>query len=92
MAKTTAKKVSKSPKAPKASAAWQSLGSLMKDHRAREGFTLAQLSDLTSIDVKDLAQFERGVKTLSLENLYSLCNYLNIPPSEFLEISHGLKK
>lgn len=68
------------------------LGTVVKEYRMREGLSLSTVSSLTSIDEKSLAKLEKGIRTLPLSDLYCLCNTLNIPPSEFLEISHGLKK
>lgn len=57
----------------------------------KESLSLSQLSAMTAIEEEKLALLERGEKTPSLSQLYCLCNCLNIPPSEFLEISHGLR-
>lgn len=66
------------------------LGSLLRDLRARYGLTLKEMSERTRIPLSTLSKVEHDRLTLTYDKLLQLSERLNIPISElFAESSHA---
>jgi len=69
------------PTEPRASS--HELGTRMKRIRARQGWTLTEMSDNTGIPVSTLSKVERNQLSLSYDKLVALSRRLGVPLSEF---------
>ncbi len=66
------------------------LGSLLRNLRARNGWTLKEMSERTRIPLSTLSKVEHDRLTLTYDKLLLLSERLNIPISElFAETSHA---
>ncbi|MDQ7860591.1 helix-turn-helix transcriptional regulator [Peribacillus frigoritolerans] len=57
--------------------------SRLKSARLYEGFTITDLSNLTSVSKQAISQFEHGKSQPSLETLFELMRVLNFPRDYF---------
>lgn len=71
------------PTEPRASSSSHELGTHMKRIRARQGWTLTEMSGNTGIPVSTLSKIERNQLSLSYDKLVALSRRLGIPLSEF---------
>lgn len=67
------------------------LGDVLRQHRARQGRTLRQLSGRSRVSLGYISEIERGQKEASSEMLAALCTALDVPLSAVLrEVSDRL--
>jgi transcriptional regulator with XRE-family HTH domain len=60
-------------------------------YRKDSNFSQEKLAELANIHRTYISQIERGLKSPTLEVVFSLCNALSIKPSEFIKgIENGL--
>jgi transcriptional regulator with XRE-family HTH domain len=67
------------------------LGDVLRDKRTQRGLTLREVSAEARVSLGYISEIERGQKEASSELLYSLCDALDVPPSDVLrEVSDAV--
>ncbi|ATG14865.1 helix-turn-helix domain-containing protein [Providencia alcalifaciens] len=65
------------------------IGNFIRNARVSKGLSEKELASLISVSQQQVSRYERGVSTLSIQNILILLNALNIPFDEF---SHKIIK
>jgi len=60
------------------------LGRAIRERRQRKGWTLQKLASLTDLSVSFLSQVERGLSSLSIVSLHTVCEALDLDASRLL--------
>jgi transcriptional regulator with XRE-family HTH domain len=60
------------------------IGAKVKEVRQRNGLTLKEMSEETGLSTGFLSQFERGITTISVDQLANIANILGVKISYFL--------
>ena len=61
----------------------EKIGIFIRNARISKGLSEKELASLISISQQQISRYERGISTLSIENILRLLNVLNIPLDEF---------
>lgn len=63
----------------------KSLSRQLLKYRKKSGYSQEKLAELSNIHRTYISQIERGLKTPTIETIFSICIALKIKPSQFIE-------
>lgn len=63
---------------------WISIGMEVKLRRIRLGMTQAELAQQLAVDSTTISHWERGRRSITMENLYRIAYCLSVEPSDFM--------
>ncbi|MTC58467.1 helix-turn-helix domain-containing protein [Providencia rustigianii] len=61
----------------------EKIGNFIRNARVSKGLSEKELASLISVSQQQISRYERGISTLSIENILIILNALNIPFDEF---------